>query len=327
MSETEDFQLPEWARLIDAGMPRERYLAATAAGEVTVHTHGGQVTSWRCHGRERLWLSTTAEYAADKAIRGGIPVIYPWFGGGPDGQRKPAHGPARLAQWELAGWGFDYDDDPEAVDLEFALGERNPRGSSGLDGVAGAEGWPPGTRADLQARTGRDSLRVVLTLFNYTEEPVRCEAALHTYLAVSDVEAITIERLDGVSYHDKVAGRDAVQSGAIPFGEEIDRIYATSEPVILRDNDHALRVGSEGATHTVVWNPGREKGPTMADVSDWRGFVCIEAAAIGPGALTIPPRILRDAGRDLPGFVQLVQELTVLVTSERAARPRPEPTR
>lgn len=317
MSDAEEFQLPEWAQLIDQGGPRQRYVAATPMGEFTVHTHGGQVTSWVGHGRERLWTSETAEYAVGKAIRGGIPVIFPWFANGPGGERKPSHGLARLATWELAGWGTT-DEPHDTMDLQFDLGEQD------LDpSLRNTGDWPSGVRAHVQVEIGADALIIRLTLVNYTDEPVSCEAALHTYLAVADVEDAVIEGLDGVRFYDKVARREDVTDQPVPFGDEVDRIYETKEPVVLRDGTHSLRVGGElGSSaagprpaQTVVWNPGRDKGPGIADISDWRGFVCIEAAAIGVDALVIPPP--GSGGGDVPfGFSTLTQTLTVLPTEQ-----------
>lgn len=310
MTEDAD-RLPEWVALIDAGTARERYQVANGLGELTVHTHGAQVTGWVSGGRERLWTSATAEYGEGTAIRGGVPVIYPWFANGPTGERTPAHGPARRARWELRGQ--DTQQGSRAVTLEFGLGGPEEAGRRALEGIPGADGWPAGTSANLAAQMTASTLTVTLTLYNHSGRPIDCEAALHTYFAVEDVEAISIEGLENVGFYDKVAGQQDQQHGPISFGPEIDRVYETTSALTLRDGEHRLQVGQQGGNRTVVWNPGRESGSAMADVSDWRAFVCIEAAAIGVDALVIPAATTKtDDGAREPGSVTLRQEITVL---------------
>ena len=45
-----------------------------------VALQGGHVISYRPHGQQPvLWASQKSAYQAGKAIRGGIPVCWPWF--------------------------------------------------------------------------------------------------------------------------------------------------------------------------------------------------------------------------------------------------------
>lgn len=60
---------------------------------------GAHLTSWKPEGHEDcLFLSPNAAFVPGKAIRGGIPVCWPWFG-----PRKgaPSHGIARISEWRL----------------------------------------------------------------------------------------------------------------------------------------------------------------------------------------------------------------------------------
>src|SRR5262245_58558824 len=62
----------------------------------TVALQGGHVISYRPHGQQPvLWVSQRSAYQPGKAIRGGIPVCWPWFGAHPTDTTKPAHGFAR----------------------------------------------------------------------------------------------------------------------------------------------------------------------------------------------------------------------------------------
>lgn len=60
---------------------------------------GAHLTSWKPEGHEEcLFLSPNAAFAPGKAIRGGIPVCWPWFGSRKD---APSHGIARTSEWRL----------------------------------------------------------------------------------------------------------------------------------------------------------------------------------------------------------------------------------
>ncbi|MEK6659505.1 MAG: D-hexose-6-phosphate mutarotase, partial [Campylobacterota bacterium] len=49
-----------------------------------------------------LWLSEVSDFEHGKAIRGGVPVCWPWFGFNED-KSLPQHGLARISMWEFVG--------------------------------------------------------------------------------------------------------------------------------------------------------------------------------------------------------------------------------
>jgi len=52
--------------------------AKLPSGEsIEVYLYGATVTSWKAHGRERLFLSEKAVKDGSKPIRGGVPVVFP----------------------------------------------------------------------------------------------------------------------------------------------------------------------------------------------------------------------------------------------------------
>ena len=72
-------------------------------GEATVALHGGHVMSFRPCGHEPvLWLSRHSHFKTGKAIRGGIPVCWPWFADHPTDRDKPSHGFVRSAVWSVS---------------------------------------------------------------------------------------------------------------------------------------------------------------------------------------------------------------------------------
>ena len=65
----------------------------------TLCLQGAHLTSWKPEGQEEcLFLSPNAVFAPGKAIRGGIPVCWPWFG---PRKGEPSHGVARTSEWRL----------------------------------------------------------------------------------------------------------------------------------------------------------------------------------------------------------------------------------
>jgi len=52
--------------------------ATLPSGEsVEVYLYGATVTSWKSNNNENLWLSENAVLNGTKAIRGGVPVVFP----------------------------------------------------------------------------------------------------------------------------------------------------------------------------------------------------------------------------------------------------------
>ena len=71
-----------------------------------LYLDGAQLTAWRPAGdRPVLFTSPKSLFAPGKAIRGGIPSIFPWFGPNRHAQAAPQHGFARTTPWHLDGGG------------------------------------------------------------------------------------------------------------------------------------------------------------------------------------------------------------------------------
>lgn len=49
---------------------------------VKIHHYGATILSWTVDGKEQLFLSSKAVLNGTKAIRGGIPLVFPQFGPG-----------------------------------------------------------------------------------------------------------------------------------------------------------------------------------------------------------------------------------------------------
>lgn len=77
----------------------DRIILTVADAEVTIFLFGATVTSWKAKGQERLFASNKTSYAGPKAIRAGIPLVFPQFGPG----KLPQHGFARVSTWSFLG--------------------------------------------------------------------------------------------------------------------------------------------------------------------------------------------------------------------------------
>ena len=141
------------------------------------------------------------------------------------------------------------------------------------------------------------SLEMTADVENVGDDAIVYELALHTYLAVGDVEAVRIRGLEGARFVDKVDGGKDKLAGPEPLAiaGETDRVFldttttcVVDDPVLAR----RLRVEKRHSEVTVVWNPGRERARSMRDVGEdsWRGFVCVETANVGPHAVRLAPR-------------------------------------
>jgi len=226
-------------------------------------------------------VSPRAIFAAGKGIRGGVPVCFPWFANHPIDATKPAHGFARTTVWSLDELTID------ATDTHVVL-------RLGADPATRAL-WPHDFSAALALSLGI-RLEMTFTIENTGLPEFAYEAALHTYLAVGDVEHVTVEGLEHTRYIDKVDGMREKTShkGPLAPSGEVDRVFLdTTAACLVHDPvlERTIRVGKRGSQTTVVWNPGPVKGPAVPDLGDdaWRRFICVETANAGAHAVRLAP--------------------------------------
>jgi glucose-6-phosphate 1-epimerase len=274
------------------GLPGVLAFHATASGMIyanvttphataTVYLQGAHVTAWQPAGHQPvLFTSRETELLPGKAIRGGVPVIFPWFGGRHDGKSGPSHGFARIQNWTLAFAALAGED----LHLTFTLSPSELSRSLGFDDF----------RVAYQIVIGRN-LSLQLSVGNDAAAPLVFEEALHTYYAVADVHEVTVAGLDGVSYLDKVDNfQPKVQHGAVTMTGPTDRVYLdTAATCILHDtaSKRKISVAKTNSNTTVVWNPwdsGAAKLPDM-DPSEWHEFLAVETVNAAKDTITLAP--------------------------------------
>lgn len=228
-----------------------------------------------------LWVSSLAKDSVGAAIRGGVPICFPWFGPGRSGDLKPAHGFARITEWNLED--RESNDDAASTTARFSLTHEN------IDQQLRVA-FPHEFRAVYTVHIGAE-LTMSLTVTNTGSTAFEFEEALHTYLSVGDSQQISIEGLDGAQYFDKVAQQAQTQTGAIAITDETDRVYYSEDTVQVKDPalDRTITVAKEGSANTVVWNPRTEKSKEMTDFADdeWQSMVCVETANVLDNAVRL----------------------------------------
>lgn len=253
-----------------------------SGSEALVYLHGAHVAAFSTaeHG-ELLWVSERAVYSVGKAIRGGVPICFPWFGAHGAEPSFPAHGFARTREFRFEG---------SELRGNVVVAELT------LEGGAETAPWfPHAFKARLRVSVGPE-LCLAFEVENTGASDFDYEVALHTYLGVSDVRQVSVEGLAGASYDDKVSGERAVVQGDSPlvFTGETDRVYDSSSRVTITDPGRGRRtiVDKTSSRTTVVWNPWVAKAQRMADFGDdeWPGMLCVEAANVSPHGIHLTPQ-------------------------------------
>ncbi len=261
-------------------------LVRAAAGgrpaEGHVYLQGAHVTHHRPSAqRPLLFLSPRSRFAPGRAIRGGVPVIFPWFGAFPGHPQAPDHGFARTREW--------------AVESVAPAGDGSVAITLALEADDATRAtWPHEFRIRHRVVFGQ-RLEMTLEVENRSSHPFDFEEALHTYLLVGDVERVSVTGLGGSVYIDKTDGMRRKTLGAAQFGLNgtTDRVFLNArETCTITDPVLARRIAVEktGSTTTVVWNPWQEKASTMADLGNdqWRSMLCVEAANAADNAVHLP---------------------------------------
>lgn len=237
-----------------------------------ISTYGGQLLSYQPHDQKEdlVFLSDKTSYQDGKAIRGGVPICWPWFGDDTSGHGRPSHGFARNQQWQIVQTKALTDGSTSVI---LSLTDTEESRSV----------WPRQFNLSLEIIIG-NKLTVNLTTRNTGNWTVTISQALHTYLNISDIKDISISGLTDKDYLDKLDEFNLKQQiGDVVIDQEIDRIYP-SAPCLVKLVDpgykRTIKISSAGSHTTIVWNPWTEAITRIGDLDNdsYRHFVCIETA-------------------------------------------------
>ncbi len=236
--------------------------------EAKIALQGAHLFHYKAKDKDALlWLSQAAYFEEGKAIRGGIPICFPWFGKNKDDPTLPQHGFARTQVWTVV--------------LEEEIDEGTTRIQLQLKPNAYTlTQWAYLFDVILDITVGHE-LSIALHVSNADTKPFEISTALHTYFSVSDIDNVSIQGLENRTYYDSLKERTFMQKGDILIQEELDRVYVNpSETITLLDGDTKVTLCHEGSNSLVVWNPWIEKSKKMSDMTEdgYRTMVCLEAS-------------------------------------------------
>ncbi|CAH8194233.1 D-hexose-6-phosphate mutarotase [Vibrio aestuarianus] len=231
--------------------------------------HGGHVVSFTPAGKDDfIWMSDSAIFDGKAALRGGIPVCWPWFGR----IAAPAHGFARTSEWTLV----EHKENDHGVIVVL-----------GLEATADTLAiWPYQFQARLYVEIG-DALNLTLEVTNTDEKAWTFSGALHTYLNVGDISQTTTTGM-GREYIDSLQNAKVCQGGEqLLLTDTIDRVYTAPEAQIKVADaklNRTLTVENSGHNSAVLWNPWAAGAQSMADMPDdgYQTMLCVESTLHAP---------------------------------------------
>lgn len=271
MSDFQKFEIPGHIGCVKGNGDLPKIVVETPWSSAEIYLHGAQITHFQKKGEAPLlFMSSASHFTQDEPIRGGIPIVFPWFG---PRAGSPAHGFARTRTWEwtetsvIAGG---------AVQLQFHLPDTN----------------------DLDAKFSvmiSDDLAIELIVKNLSNQDATFETCFHTYFEIGSIHEMSIIGLSGVSYADKITGITTTETVTpIRIEQEVDRVYHdTTDTVEILDSGlgRRVRIEKSGSQSTVVWNPWVDKSKRMPDFGDdeYLKMVCVESGNIGENQITLQP--------------------------------------
>ena len=264
-------------------------LVTTPASTADIFLHGAHVAAFQKRGEgPLLYLSPNSLFAADKPIRGGVPICFPWFG---NREGDSSHGFVRQTAWDLA-------EVREGADGAMTLRFRLPD-------LPGRADWR-GLAAEFTV-TVAETLTMELTARNQSDRPLEVENCLHTYFHVGHIKDISLTGLQGTPFLDNALGaggaRKVESDPVLRIERETNRIYPDSTATVEIHDARLKRVVSVEKTNsasTVVWNPWTTQPLPDMKPEEHTDFVCVESAnvkqnkiTLAPGAATVLKVVLR----------------------------------
>ncbi len=264
----------------NANLPQA--ILTTPTSTAHVYLHGAHVTHYQQTNQpDLLFLSGKSFFAEDKPIRGGIPVLFPWFGPRHGIDRSQMHGFVRCLPWSVASTSVT----PDSASLTLATQSAPETRAI----------WPHDYAAEYTITAG-PFLKLSLCIRNTSKEPFDFEEGLHTYFAVSDIAKVSVHGLRGHAYRDRTVMPDPQfdKEDIITFSKRVDRLYRDARgPAVIRDPgfNRQITIAKENSATTVVWNPHEIADGEFADLdsTDPKHFVCVESCNARENAYTLKP--------------------------------------
>ncbi|MCA1931115.1 D-hexose-6-phosphate mutarotase [Rheinheimera sp.] len=245
------------------------YVLRCGEASAVISSYGAHLLSYQPTATvDVIYLSPQAVWQNNSAIRGGVPVCWPWFGPAalefnPAAQKLPNHGVVRTELWQVVKHSVT----EKAVSIELRIESKTL----------------PYSNAPSYLSLTLQLTEAALTLTLNSDQGLQ-QAALHSYFTVDSVHQVSVSTLSG-DYLDKVkAGAHFVQQQPeLKFTAEVDRIYLdTAGELTLKQEKNAVHITQQGHDASVLWNPWSEKAAALKDLPDlgYLDFVCVETARL-----------------------------------------------
>lgn len=244
---------------------------SNAYSDAVMSYQGAQVLEFYSKVKQQplLWLSELNSYQAGTAIRGGIPLCFPWFSAHSQHADFPAHGFARNLKWKLV----NVIESEAGHEIIFELRDSNVT----------RRYWDVAFKLSMHIYCG-EKLQLMMQLSNLDTVDIEFSFAWHSYFPAK-TEIAKISGLDNTTYIDQL-NNNKVQNQfeqQIEFKSELDRIYPLTRGqfVLEQDTQHQIFIRST-AKSAIIWNPWIDKSRRILDIRDdaWQDFVCIECGQI-----------------------------------------------
>lgn len=238
------------------------------AFKANISAYGAQLLSFEPNDQQDLlWLSNSAVQDGSKAIRGGVPICWPWFGPASGKfEGEPQHGYLRNLNWRISS----IDENAEGVTIEFELQRPEKIVQLGL------------AVKIIFILNAQAEIKIVTT--NLNKEAFELSQAIHTYFNVEDIETTSIASLKGCLFLDKLVQSEQEnqtyeQSSELTVNSAMDRVYIYNKPKLeITTDTRTIKVEGEGHDSVIVWNPWAESAQSMADFDDsgYKQMLCVE---------------------------------------------------
>ena len=240
--------------------------------KAVISVYAGQVLSFQpvAQAEDMMFLSSQAYYQEGKAMKGGTPICWPWFGPDPEAKGRSSHGFVRNRLWQMREVVTTQDGATQVI-----MGLVDTEETRTI--------WDYAFDVAIAITVG-SSLTVELITRNTGDRPFFITQALHTYFKIGDINQVKVLGLEDNAYLDKVdGGKQKTQTGAVTFSAECDRIYLDVPPELTIEDEalkRKIKVTATNSNTAIVWNPGATISAKMADLGDrdYQHFVCVETA-------------------------------------------------
>jgi len=228
-----------------------------------------------------IYLSKAALFQPHKAIRGGIPICWPWFGSADNalGTDLPSHGFARTSLWDV---NVD-SDDQQGTEITFTFAANKHS----------RQQWPHEFLLTLTVKLD-EQISLALHTQNTGDHDFTYGGALHTYLHVKAIQACKIQGL-ATQYTDSLdGGKNKVAPEEITINAELDAIHpGQAQEIIVNDEAYQrnIIVTTSGNDSVVAWNPWINKAKRLTDMPDdgYQSMLCLESAITASSGVVVSP--------------------------------------